>query len=606
MCERWNGLQPFGFVVAARFAPVLALLATLALGGLAGTVRAEQAPPVKTDQRQATPEPDSGRTAKAQATAHRFMVVAANPLAAEAGRTILSEGGSAIDAAIAVQMVLNLVEPQSSGIGGGAFILYRDAATRALTTIDGRETAPMAAKPERFLGPDGKPRDFDEAVHSGLSTGVPGLLRALELAHKRFGKLPWKRLFEPAIAMAEQGFPVSRRLSLSLAWQGASTFDDRARSYFFDANGLPRLPGFILKNPELAATLRRIADEGAKAFYEGALAEAIVATLKTAPVVAGDMTTGDLARYEAKERPALCAPYRGHQVCGMGPPSSGGPVVAMVLRLIEPFDLGRTPLAPDALSVIAEAEKLAYADRDRYMADSDFVPFPEGLLSDAYLTERRKLIDPAHPMTKAEPGEPPLKAGLLYGLDGTHENSGTSHISIIDGQGNALAMTTTIEALFGSRLMVNGFLLNNELTDFSFAPADDSGRPAANRVEPGKRPRSSMAPTLVLDPKGEVKLITGSPGGSRIILYVIKSLVCLLDWNCGAQQAADLPNFGSRNGPFEAELGLDGAWMAFRMRLHGYEVRTPMMTSGLHIIARHDGVLEGGADPRREGVALGD
>jgi gamma-glutamyltranspeptidase/glutathione hydrolase len=557
--------------------------------------------PAQDASRQAAPEAASEVAAKQGTRASRHMVVAAHPLASEAGLEILREGGSAVDAAIAVQMVLNLVEPQSSGIGGGAFILHFEKATGEVASFDGREAAPAAARPDRFLLPDGSPRDFDEAVASRLSVGVPGLLRALELAHGRHGRLPWARLFQPAIRLAEEGFPVPSRLNLLLHLEGARRFEPEARDYFFDFLGWPRPVGSRLRNPRLAKVLRRVAQEGADAFYRGELAERIVEKL------AGDMTAADLAGYTARERAALCTRYRGHRICGMGPPSSGGPTVAMVLALVEPFDLGTAPLGTAALSVIAEAQKLAFADRDRYMADADFVPLPAGLLEPAYLAERSKLINPNAPMERAAAGEPPAQQGFLYGVDATVERSGTSHVSIVDAAGNAVAMTTTIEGAFGSRRMVEGFLLNNELTDFSFAHTDPAGRPVANRVEGGKRPRSSMAPTLVLAPGGRLRMVTGSPGGSRIILYVLKSLVCVIDWRCSAQAAADLVNFGSRNGPFEIELGVEGSKLAVGMGLAGQSVRPVMMTSGLHIIlVREDGSLEGAADPRREGAALGD
>jgi gamma-glutamyltranspeptidase/glutathione hydrolase len=595
-CESIEGMENS----AKRRLPGLAQQGAAALIGLLLAIPCHAQDP-SGQQKQAAPEAASGVAAKAGATARRHMVAAAHPLASEAGLQILREGGSAVDAAIAVQMVLNLVEPQSSGIGGGAFILHFDRASGEVRTYDGRETAPAAAGPDRFLLSDGSPRDFDEAVASHLSVGVPGTLRVLELAHRSHGRLPWARLFQPAIRLAEEGFPVPSRLNLLLHFEGARRFEPEARDYFYDALGWPRPVGSPLRNPRLAKVLRRVAEDGADAFYRGALAERIVAKL------AGDMTAADLAGYEAKERAALCTLYRGYRVCGMGPPSSGGPTVAMVLALIEPFDLGTGPLDAKALSIIAEAQKLSFADRDRYMADSDFVPFPAGLLSPAYLAERRKLIDPKAPMERAQAGEPPVQQGALYGRDATIERSGTSHVSIVDGQGNAVAMTTTIEGAFGSRRMVEGFLLNNELTDFSFAHTDAEGRPIANRAEGGKRPRSSMAPTLVIGPDGRLRMVTGSPGGSRIILYVLKSLVCVIDWRCSAEAAADLVNFGSRNGPFEVELGVEGAKLAVAMGLAGQSVRPVMMTSGLHIIlVRPDGTLEGAADPRREGKALGD
>ena len=574
-----------------------------------------------TDAKQAAPEASSGSAVKPLVTAHHHIIVAANPYAAQAGQEILRAGGSAVDAAIAAQMVLNLVEPQSSGIGGGAFILTFNAKTKAVESIDGRESAPAAARPDRFLLPDGKERPFDEAVNSGLSTGVPGVLAALKLAHERGGKLPWKQLFEPAIALATSGFTVSPRLAKLIADQGPDGFNIEAKAYFFDMDGRPRKAGEILKNPQLAASLRAIADGGPDVFYKGALAGQMLATLKLAPHVAGDMSVSDLAGYTAKIRDPLCAPYRGSTVCGIGPPSSGGTTVAMTLGMLGSRDLGLgvdpTPGSPDALLqasaathgaiLIAEAEKLAFADRDQYIADPDFVPQPTTLMDPSYLAARAKLIDPAHPAVHAAPGTPPMRAGWLYGTDATIEHAGTSHISVVDDDGNALAMTTSIETAFGSRLMVGGFLLNNQLTDFSFKPADDKGWPIANRVEPGKRPRSSMAPTIILGADGGLLAVLGAPGGSRIILYDVKAIVCLLDWHCDAEEAADLPSFGSRNGPFEVEQGTSAeSALGPLAATAGETVKAVEMNTGVHIIVRRGDTLEGGADRRREGVALGD
>ena len=576
-----------------------ALLALIVLA--APPARAQEA-----DPKQAAPEAATGTGATASSTAKRFMVTAANPLAVDAGVEILREGGSAVDAAIAVQMVLNVVEPQSSGIGGGGFLVHFRNADGALTTYDGRETAPAAAKPERFLLPDGSPRDFDEAVLSGLSIGTPGVLRMLELAHGKHGKLPWSRLFQPAIRIAEDGFPVSYRLNLLLYMEGADRFDTEGQRLYFDPNGWPRRIGALVRNPELARTFRLIAERGANAFYGGELAVAIEAEAKAAPVVAGDLTAADLAHYRAVERPPICIGYRGYQVCGMGPPSSGGLTVAQTLALLVPFDLGAEPLGRRGVGAIAEAEKLAYADRDRYIADPAFVAVPSGLLDPAYIAERHKLIDLDAPKLSVAAGTPPAKSGTLFGLDNTRERAGTSHISVVDAEGNAVAFTSSIEGVFGSHRVVGGFLLNNQLTDFAFKPADKEGRPVANRVEAGKRPRSSMAPTIVLDPQGHLFMVTGSPGGSRIILYVVKSIVCVIDWRCAAAEAAELVNFGSRNGPLEVESGFAGARLGMAMWIRGYKISPQLMTSGLHIIVVRDGAYEGAADPRREGVARGD
>lgn len=593
----------------------------MAILSLAVTLAFAQAGGALAQLGQAAPEKGSGSTEKPLTRASRHMVAAAHSHAAEAGREILRQGGNAIDAAVAIQLVLNLVEPQSSGIGGGAFLLHFDAKSRELKSYDGRETAPAAAKPDRFLR-NGRPMPFDEAVHSGLSVGVPGALAVLELAHRQHGRLPWARLCEPAIRLAREGFAVSQRLALLLAWQGANGFAPAARRYFFDADGSAWPAGHRLFNPEFAETLRAIAARGAAVLYAGPIADAIVRAVAEAPSHKGDLKLADLAAYRAKERQPVCIGYRRHRVCGMGPPSSGGIAVAQALALLEPFDLGRGPKAAmgaHALHLIAEAEKLAYADRDWYVADSDFIPVPDGLLEPAYIDARRALIDRLS-VSKVYAGSPPGLAKIAFGEDATHEIAGTSHLSIIDGDGNAVAMTTTIEAAFGSGLWAAGFLLNNEMTDFSFRPSASDSRAIANRIEPGKRPRSSMAPTIVLDESGQVKAVLGSPGGSRIILYVLKTLIGLIDWEMDAQAAAGLENFGSRGRIFELEMVSptlfemgrpwsvrSTLWHALRVKPYGHRVVFGELNSGVHVIVRRpDGSLEGGADPRREGVALGD
>ena len=533
------------------------------------------------------------------------MVVAANPYAAQAGLEILRKGGSAIDAAIATQLVLNLVEPQSSGIGGGAFILHWDKTKSELKTYDGRERAPNAAKPDRFLLPGNVPQSFFKAVASPLSVGVPGLLRVLEKAHEAHGKLPWKDLFAPAIRLSENGFNVSPRLNKLLNGRWTRKFSPEAKAYFFNEFGKPWPIGHILKNPPFARTLRLIADRGADIFYNGMIGTDIVGALQL-QASGGDITLNDVRSYRAEERPPVCTTYRGFKICGMGPPSSGGHTVGQTLKLIEGFNLGRKPMNPNALHIIAEAEKLAYADRNRYSADPDFVNVPKGMLDPRYLKNRALLINPNKSMKKARPGLPPHVKEGRFGRDATFESNGTSHISIVDAQGNGVSMTTTIESAFGSGKMVHGFLLNNELTDFSFRPKDNNGTLIANRVEPGKRPRSSMAPTMIFDKSANLRMITGSPGGSRIILYVAKSIIAHIDWNANALEASAWPNFGSRNAAFEMEAGpaLNAARSILTSR--GHQIRQSRMTSGTHIIIIRDGVIEGGADPRREGRALGD
>lgn len=553
------------------------------------------------------PETDSGLEIKPAARARTYMVAAANPIAVDAGTAILKAGGSATDAAIAVQLVLNIVEPQSSGLGGGGFLLHWDQKARQLKSYDGRETAPAAANPERFLKADSNPRAFSEVVFGGQSVGTPGLLRMLELAHTKHGKLPWARLFQPALTLADAGFPVSARLHKSLKEHGAGNFDATARAFYFDDAGTPHPAGYTLKSPAFAQSLRVIAEKGADAFYTGPIADAIVATVADAPNHKGDLTRDDLAAYRAKERPPVCVDYRRHKICGMGPPSSGALTVGMTLKLLEPFDLGSVPLNARALHLIVEAEKLAFADRDRYVADSDVVPVPKGLIDSAYLADRRQLIDPAKAGPIATAGSPPGTERKKAGIDATDEMAGTSHISIIDRAGNAVALTTTIENAFGARISAAGFLLNNQLTDFSFRPRDAEGRDIANAIGPGKRPRSSMAPTVIFGPDGRVKAVLGSPGGNRIILYVLKATIAMIDWKMDPQAAAELANFGSRNGPLEIESTMAGPMPTLYMKALGHEVVSRTMTSGLHIIMRRaDGTLEGGADPRREGVARGE
>ncbi len=553
----------------------------------------------------AEPETASIMQRTKSVAARQQMVVAANPHASAAGLEILRLGGSATDAAIAVQMVLNLVEPQSSGIGGGAFLLHWDEHSRRLTSFDGRETAPRAARPDRFLK-NGKPMAFRDAMHGGLSVGTPGVLRMLEKLHRRHGRLSWKRLFKPAIELARKGFAVSPRLHTLLKKADPQSFGPRARGYFYDEFNEPRPVGYILKNIPFALALEGIANQGADFFYKGQLAGFIVKRVKTAERNPGDMSTGDLAGYHSFERPPVCISYRSYRVCGMGPPSSGMLTIAQILKLVEPFDLGRTPLNIPALHLIAEAEKLAYADRKRYMADSDFIRLPQGLLDPRYLAQRRLLISRFRSMGKAKAGQPPWQQGQIFGKDSSVENHGTSHISIIDRWGNAVSMTTTIEAAFGARIMVSGFLLNNELTDFSFRPTDEKGHPVANRVQPLKRPRSSMSPTMIFDRSGRLHMVVGSPGGSRIILYVLKTIIGHIDWGLDGEALTQLPNFGSRNGPFELEEGTGVREIAESLEALGHKTRIVPMTSGVHLVIRSGNRLIGAVDPRREGLALGD
>lgn len=531
------------------------------------------------------------------------MVVAANPLAAKAGRDILRAGGSAIDAAIATSLVLNLVEPQSSGIGGGAFLLHYDGKSGEITAYDGRETAPAAAGPDLFLRPDGEPMGFWEAVVGGRSVGVPGLLRMFELAHKAHGRLPWAALFEPAIRLAEEGFAVSPRLNELIARDKYLMTFPRAAAYFYDASGAPLAVGTILRNPTFAETLRRVARDGADAFYTGPIAEAIIAAVQGAALNPGGLTLSDLVGYRAKQRPPVCGPYRAWRVCGMPPPTSGGVTMLQILGILQGFDLpALTPDSATAWHLITEASRLAFADRNRFLADSDFVPVPVGdLLDPAYLARRGGLISPDASLGKALPGLPTQNGAMPVQYD----PPSTSHLVVVDADGNAVSMTASIENAFGARLMAAGFMLNNELTDFSFRPETD-GRPVANRVEAGKRPRSSMAPTMVLDGQGKLVLAVGSPGGSRIIGYVVKSIVGVLDWGLDMQAAIDLPNVVNRNGATDVEEGAASAALADGLIALGQEVKVKSLNSGLHGVEITRSGLTGGADPRREGIALGD
>jgi len=595
--------------------PEFVLLALLPFVASTTAVRA-QAPP---------PELPSGWVDKEIVFSDYDMVAAANPLAVKAGVDTLNAGGSAVDAAIAVQMVLNLVEPQSSGIGGGAFLVAYDSRSGTVETYDGRETAPMAADGNLFMTPSG-PMGFSAAVIGGRSVGTPGVLRMLELAHKEKGRLPWARLFEPAIALCEQGFALSPRLFSAVSGANAALkIDPVTGPYFYQADGTPKPVGTIIRNPELAATLRAIASGGADAFYHGAIAGDIVAKVRSHPTHPGLLAASDLAAYQAKKRAPVCGPYRGRTICGMGMPSSGPTTVLMTLAMLEGFDLKATgPNTADSVHLITEAFRLAYADRDQFMADADFVNVPlAGLLDRHYLVQRAKLISPSKSMGVPPVGRPPGCCAATVGEGLHHEPGGTSHLSIVDRDGNAVAMTTTIESAFGSYQMVRGFLLNNELTDFSFTPTTASGAPVANRVEPGKRPRSSMAPVLVFDGKMRLDAIVGSPGGSAIIQYVTKTLIGLYDWNLDIQQAINHGNFGAQATPTtQLEKGSSVKDLGPALAARGHTVSVVDINSGLHGITfngvRDDGTLSwlwailrprtgwaGGADPRREGTAAG-
>lgn len=584
-------------VIICRVAAVL-----LVAGLAAGTATVGVAQPA--------PEVSSGWSDRSPVRARHWMIAAANPLAVDAGYAMLAKGGSAVDAVIAAQLVLGLVEPQSSGLGGGAFMLVQDARRHKLRAYDGRETAPAAARADRFIGSDGRPLPFHQAVVGGRSVGVPGVPRLLELAYRQHGKLPWASLFAPAIALAENGFAISPRLHTLIASEKYFV-QPRVRGYFLDAAGAPLPVGHLLRNPAYARTLRALAAEGAGAFYRGAIAADIIATANGFAANPGDLAPGDFSAYRALERAPLCGAYRHYRVCGAPPPSSGGITLLQTLAMLAPFDVhAMGPQSMWSVHFISTAERLAYADRNLFIADPDYVDVPAGLLDAGYLARRASLIRSDTVVAHAEAGDPPRTAHArrvaAFGAGAPAEFPSTSQIVAVDGDGNAVSMTTSIEDQFGSRLMTaGGFLLNNELTDFSFTARDASGKPVANRVEAGKRPRSTMAPTIIYDRHGQVFMLTGSPGGSAIVNYVVKAVVGVIDWQLDPQAAVALGNFGSRNGPVELELGTPVAALARKLRAMGHVVSVAHETSGLQAIVRtHDGWI-GGTDPRREGVVRG-
>ena len=544
----------------------------------------------------------------------RHAIAAANPHAAQAGLAMLRRGGSAVDAAIAAQMVLTLVEPQSSGIGGGAFLLHYapgdpDSGTAPdLRAYDGREVTPKAATPDMFVSPATGPLSFGDRLVGGTATGVPGLIRMLEMAHRAHGSLPWASLFQPAIRLARSGFEISPRLhGLIARYRKRLGRFQAARSYFLMPDGSPRPVGARLVNRPLAATLKRIADEGGDAFYTGAIAADIAATVRDAPHRPIAMTAAEVSAYRARERDILCRPYRAWRICTMPPPTSGGIATLQILAMLERFGLARMkPGSLQTVHLISEASRLAFADRDQYVADPDFVAVPvAGLLDRAYLAQRSGLISALRSMGRAEPGIPPGRQVRRTAPDRGAKPVSTSHISVIDGRGNAVSMTTSVGGVFGSGLMTNGFVLNSQIADFSARPEID-GVPIANRVEPGKRPRSSMSPTLVVGRDGRLVMTVGSPGGSRIIGYVVKTLIGALDGGLSMQDAVALPNHANRNEKTDLEKGTALETLAAGLRAMGHEVRVRTLISGLHGIRVTPHGFDGGADPRREGVAVGD
>ncbi|USD66446.1 gamma-glutamyltransferase [Vibrio sp. SCSIO 43136] len=552
------------------------------------------------------PEATSDIQSKKAVEADKFIVTAANPLAVEAGYKVLKSGGSAADALVAVQTVLGLVEPQSSGLGGGAFLVYWDAKTQSLTSYDGRETAPLAVTPELFQDKNGKPLKFFDAVVGGRSVGTPGTVKLLEAVHQKYGNKPWSELMDPAISLATDGFSVSARMAASIARDKArlARYPD-TQAYFFDKEGEPLSEGHLLVNQAYAQTLKTLAAKGSDAFYTGAIAKEMVSKVQSIEDNPGYLAMEDLATYKVKERPVVCSAYHQYQVCGMGPPSSGALTVGQILGISSHFDLAKLGKDnPTSWQIIGDASRLAFADRGRYMADSDFVPMPEGLLDSEYLAQRAKLIEPGKALDSVAAGEPPWSMNIAMADDQSIELPSTTHIVIVDAKGNIISMTSTIENGFGSRVMSNGFLLNNELTDFSFA-AHKNGYPIANRVEPGKRPRSSMAPTIVLK-DGAPYMAIGSPGGSRIIGYVAKTLIAHIDWGMPIQQAIEMPNMLNRFGTFDLEADTDAQKFKQPLEAMGFKVNVRDLNSGLHGVVFENGKLIGGADSRREGIVLGD
>jgi len=548
------------------------------------------------------------KSAGVPVVADSWMVAAANPYAVQVGADVLAAGGTAADALVAVQVMLGLVEPQSSGLGGGGFLVWYDAGSGELTTFDGRETAPLAVTPRLFQDEAGAPLGFFDAVVGGLSVGTPGTPALLGEVHARYGNQPWESLLAPAMALAEGGFVVSPRLAQLVAQDAERLASSETTAAYFLPGSMPVAAGDVLVNAEYAQTLALLGAQGAGAFYAGDLARAIVGAVQAADRP-GLLREVDLAIYRVKERPEVCAAYRAHEVCSMGPPSSGAIAIGQMLGMLEGYDLSAGPQDPTVRRLMGDAARLAFADRGRYVADSDFVPVPvQGLLDPAYLAQRGALLAGDDALPEVTPGSPEFDHALIWADDVALERPSTTHISIVDRFGNVASMTSSIENGFGARLMVGGFLLNNQLTDFSFR-SHESGVPIANRVEPGKRPRSSMSPTIVMR-DGAPVIVAGSPGGSRIIGYTAQAIVAMIDWGLDPQAAAGLPHAVNRFGVYDLEEGTTAEALAEGLEALGYETNISAQTSGLHLIAIGDRLagsrLAGGADPRREGIVLGE
>lgn len=566
--------------------------------GVAKSTRSTTAP---TGADAYAPERATGLTEQSEIHAKDFMIATANPLATEAGYDILKKGGSAVDAMVAAQTTLSLVEPQSSGLGGGAFVVYWDNKTKTLTTFDGRETAPMSATPELFLDKEGKPLEFMDAVVGGRSVGVPAVPLLMESLHSRYGVLPWGSLFDTPIRLATDGFEVSPRMAMSISQNEQYLKRHAKTAEYFLPNGQALKAGDILKNPEFAETVSTLAKAGSQPFYTGKYAQNIVDVVQTGDN-AGELSMADFQAYKVIQRQPVCVTYRVYEVCGMGAPSSGGIAVGQILGMLNNFDPSQTGYHADGLRRLGDASRLAFADRDMYVADPEFVPVPtKSLISSDYLKQRSQLIaSSSQALSEVKAGEFVHEWVVGNGM----ELPSTSHISIVDKDGNVLSMTTSIENAFGSTLMANGYLLNNELTDFSFEPTKE-GKLVANRVEGGKRPRSSMAPTIVLK-DGKPYMAVGSPGGSRIIGYVVKTIVAYSDWNMGIQEAISAPNVLNRFGSYELEKDTQASNWVDPLEQLGYKTDVRELNSGVQAIVIHPEGLVGGADPRREGKVMGD
>ena len=543
---------------------------------------------------------------KKTATGTNWIISVANPHAAKAGAAVLRAGGNAVDAMVAVQLTLGLVEPQSSGLGGGGFLLYWDNKTKKLHSVDGRETAPQNVNPKHFLDANGKTLKFFDAVVNGRSVGVPGLPKLLHQTHQKFGNKAWDSLFAHPLKLAEEGFKVSPRMAglVERRAKGLSRFDT-TRAYFMDKNGKPLRRGTLLKNPAYAQSLLDFQKEGADVFYNGRIARQIVDAVQNAKDRPGTLTLGDMQNYKAKERTPVCAPYRGYSVCGMGPPSSGAIAVGQILGALEPFDLKVLgPNNPTSWQLIGDATRLAFADRGRYVADDDFVVVPKkGLLEADYLQRRAQNLKVGERLKNANPGTPKFDHAFNnYADDQAIELPSTTHFTIRDSDGNIVSMTTSIESAFGSNIMAGGFLLNNQLTDFSFRTHVDN-KLIANSIAPGKRPRSSMSPTIVFK-DGKPVMALGSPGGSRIISYVTQAIIAVIDWDMSIQEAFDNPHVTNRFGTFALEASTKAIELQAPLEAMGYRTVSISLNSGLHGIIIKEGALSGAADRRREGVVI--